>query len=127
MGHLNFSLKGVDLFGVKDQIDLDDNVLWHSTSASPHFEQYMTFNRFKDFRRFLPAVFADPTKVETDPWYQLSTAIDNFNEIRRLRVSCSRWLVADESMSAWRPRTTALGGLPNISFVIRKPEPLGKT
>ncbi len=115
------------MFGVKDQIDLDDNVLWHSTSASPHFEQYMTFNRFKDFRRFLPAVFADPTKVETDPWYQLSTAIDNFNEIRRLRVSCSRWLVADESMSAWRPRTTALGGLPNISFVIRKPEPLGKT
>ncbi len=28
-------------------------------------------------------------------------------------------------MSAWRPRTTALGGLPNISFVVRKPEPLG--
>jgi hypothetical protein len=29
-------------------------------------------------------------------------------------------------MSAWRPRTTALGGLPNISFIARKPEPLGK-
>jgi hypothetical protein len=28
-------------------------------------------------------------------------------------------------MCAWRPRTTALGGLPNISFVVRKPEPLG--
>ena len=28
-------------------------------------------------------------------------------------------------MSAWRPRTTAPGGLPNISFVLRKPEPLG--
>jgi hypothetical protein len=29
-------------------------------------------------------------------------------------------------MSAFRPRTTKLGGLPNISFVMRKPEPLGK-
>jgi len=29
-------------------------------------------------------------------------------------------------MSAWRPRKTALGGLPNISFIARKPEPLGK-
>jgi hypothetical protein len=28
-------------------------------------------------------------------------------------------------MSAWRPRKTALGGLPNISFISRKPEPLG--
>jgi len=52
IGASEFSLKGVDLFGVKDQIDLDDDVLWHSISASPHFKQYMTFNRFKDFRRF---------------------------------------------------------------------------
>ena len=28
-------------------------------------------------------------------------------------------------MSAFRPRTTKTGGLPNISFIIRKPEPLG--
>ncbi len=28
-------------------------------------------------------------------------------------------------MSSWRPRTTKLGGLPNISHVPRKPEPLG--
>ena len=28
-------------------------------------------------------------------------------------------------MSAWRPRTTALNGLPIISLVVQKPEPLG--
>jgi hypothetical protein len=33
--------------------------------------------------------------------------------------------VLDESMSAWRPRTTKHGGLPHISFVMQKPEPLG--
>jgi hypothetical protein len=46
IGASEFSLKGVDLFGVKDQIDLDDDVLWHSISASPHFE-----HRFKDFQQ----------------------------------------------------------------------------
>ena len=28
-------------------------------------------------------------------------------------------------MSAWRPRKDKTGGLPNISFILRKPEPLG--
>jgi hypothetical protein len=33
--------------------------------------------------------------------------------------------VLDESMSSFRPCTTKLGGLPNISFILRKPEPIG--
>ena len=126
IGAAEFSQKGVDLFGLRDQVDLDDDELWHSISPSPHFEQYMPYSRFKDFRRFLPAIFVDEMKKETDPWYQFSSAVDDFNEIHRSRVVCSWWIVADETMCAWRPRTTALGGLPNISFVIRKPEPLGK-
>jgi hypothetical protein len=52
IGAAEFSLKGVDLFCVKDQINLDDDELRHSISACPHFEQYMPFNRFKDFGRF---------------------------------------------------------------------------
>ena len=55
-----------------------------------------------------------------------SGAIEEFNEIRTTKLTCSHWISADESMCAWRPRTTALGGLPNISFVVRKPEPLGE-
>ena len=30
-----------------------------------------------------------------------------------------------ESMSAFVPQTTKTGGLPNLSFIARKPEPLG--
>ena len=33
--------------------------------------------------------------------------------------------MVDETMCAWRPRQTKLGNLPNISYIIRKPEPLG--
>ena len=28
-------------------------------------------------------------------------------------------------MSAWRPRKTKTGGLPNLTFIKQKPEPLG--
>ena len=31
----------------------------------------------------------------------------------------------DESMSAWRPKTTKLGGLPHLTHEPRKPIPLG--
>jgi hypothetical protein len=40
----------VDLFGSKELTDEDNDDLWHSISASPHFEQYMPFSRFKEFR-----------------------------------------------------------------------------
>ena len=33
--------------------------------------------------------------------------------------------VGDESMSAIRFRTTAKGNLPHLSYIFRKPEPLG--
>lgn len=60
-----------------------------------------------------------------DPWWKFKKAIDQFNKIRMMQVVSSYEKVLDESMSSWRPRTTATGGLPNISFILRKPEPLG--
>jgi hypothetical protein len=40
-------------------------------------------------------------------------------------VQASSWKVIDERMYAWRPHKTALVGLPNILFIMHKPEPLG--
>jgi hypothetical protein len=64
IGGAEFSQKGVDLFSVKNMDDDDDEELnqWPSISPSPQFEQYMVFGRFKDFRRFLPRIFADESK-----------------------------------------------------------------
>jgi hypothetical protein len=127
IGAAEFSQKGVDLFGGKkgeeDDEDLDE---WPSISPNPHFEKFMAFSRFKDFRRFLPSIYAEGSRKESDLWWEFSGAIDEFNVIRSTKLICSHWISADETMCAWRPRTTALGGLPNISFVVRKPEPLGK-
>ena len=74
----------------------------------------------------LPCIWIDETRKENDQWYKFSAAVDEFNEIRKTRVKCSQWISCDESMSAWKPHKTTLGGLPNISFIIRKPKPLGK-
>ena len=51
--------------------------------------------------------------------------IDRFNEKRKQEITFSIWDILDESMSAYVPKKTKLGGLPNISFIQRKPEPLG--
>jgi hypothetical protein len=128
IGASEFSQKGVDLFGVKkgEEEDDDDLEVWPSISPNPQFEQYMAFSCFKDFRRFLPSIYANESQKETDDWWEFAGAVDEFNIIRRTKLTCSEWISVDETMCAWRPRTTALGGLPNISFIVRKPEPLGK-
>jgi hypothetical protein len=122
-----FSQNGKELFRKTDQkhLDGDDKENWMSLVSHPGFDQYMSYSFFKEFRRFLPEIWVNEAVKDVDPWYKSYTVIDEFNNIWRTSIICSRWKVADESMSAWRPRTTALGGLPNISFVVRKPEPLG--
>ena len=41
-------------------------------------------------------------------------------------IVSSMWKVFDKSMLAYCPWTIMTGGLPNLSFILRKPEPLGK-
>jgi hypothetical protein len=54
----------------------DDNKKWPSLCPKPHFEKFMSFGRWKDFRRYFPEFFADETRKETDVWYQFSVAVD---------------------------------------------------
>jgi hypothetical protein len=86
----------------------------------------MAFSWWKDFHCYFPNIFADAGRKETYPWYEFLSAVDEFNEIHQQELCCSLWVSIDETMSAWRPGKTALGGLPNISFIDRKPEPLGE-
>ena len=49
----------------------------------------------------------------------------NFNRIRRSPFHFSPILVVDKSMSAWLPKTTARGGLPNTSYIACESELIG--
>jgi hypothetical protein len=64
-------------------------------------------------------------KDSGDPWWKVASAVTEFNLHHLKSIHGSKVKVVDESMCAYWPRTTATGGLPNISFVKRKPEPLG--
>ena len=50
--------------------------------------------------------------------------IDGFNAVCK-NISASFLKVGDESMSTIRFRTTAKGNLPHLSYILRKPDPLG--
>jgi hypothetical protein len=79
--------------------------------------------RFKQIKQVIPKAFVG--NDESDPWNPINALIDGFNSARAQEIASSFCKVHDESMSAWKARTTKLGGLPFLSFVLRKPKPLG--
>jgi hypothetical protein len=96
--------------------------------------------RFNDIKACFAWSFQDKSKEPTydedgnaiieddngkDPWHMVMLMVDGYNKVRHELVAASVCKVLDESMSAFRPRTTPKGGLPHLSFILRKPEPLG--
>jgi hypothetical protein len=51
--------------------------------------------------------------------------INALNENRFKTIAASSTKVMDESISAFKPHTTATGYLPHLSFILRQPESLG--
>ena len=60
-----------------------------------------------------------------DAWFKIRSGVDGHNANRLRTVNMSEVIVPDELMSPFRPRTTASGELDHISFVDRKPKPMG--
>jgi hypothetical protein len=123
-----YNCKGVELWRKASGDAFSGDVSeWPSIIPPPNFDRFMSSNRFKQWQKFIPIIWEDETLQfdgNQDPWWKFAPAISEFNEHRRKIIQHSSMLVADESMSAWVPRTSKTGGLPNISFIKRKPEPL---
>jgi hypothetical protein len=98
-----------------------------SILPSAIYDQWTKHYRFKHFCSFVTSIWEDESTMKTDPWWQFQPALDEFDELRRDRFSFSVWSTADKCMSAWRPWTSALGRLPNISYIAWKPENLGES
>jgi hypothetical protein len=127
IGAAEYGVQGINLWKEGDKIGGDVEE-WPSMIPHPEFDKVMKLYRWKEFRHFLPFAFQNLNlKAKDDPWWKFDGAVEAFNNNRYEKVQISLWLIIDETMSAWRPRTTPTGGLPNISFILRKPEPLGKS
>jgi hypothetical protein len=83
----------------------------------------MKLYRFKQLKKLMQKAFVG--KDKQDPWHPIIAMMIGFNNSRAQDIATSYQKVFDESMSAWKARTTQLGGLPFLSFVLRKPKPLG--
>ena len=117
--------RGTNLWPERSTLTDEDDP-WNSIVKVTDFGQYIPEYRFKHFKRFVPTMWeCQMLKARNDPWWRFAGAVREFNEIRMKEILTSTSRILDESMSAYRPRTTRLGGLPNISYIRRKPEPLG--
>jgi hypothetical protein len=94
----------------------------------PDFGRFMSINEMHAFCSAAPYAWADEKywylPDRDTPWEMFLPCVYEFNDTRKLLVK-SLMVMLDESMSGWRPKTSKLGGLPNISFEPRKPVPLG--
>ena len=85
----------------------------------------MSKGRFEAIKKYIPYVFAKWDDKDTDPWWQVTGGVEGFNNGRKDKILSGYAKVMDELMSAFKPRTTATGNLPHLSFIQRKPEPFG--
>jgi hypothetical protein len=82
--------------------------------------------RFNQIKAVYPYSFNDrEAQVNGDPWHMIMLGLDGLNKNRKKWIAASVMKILDESMSAWCPQSTKTGGLPHLSFILRKPEPLG--
>jgi hypothetical protein len=107
--------------------------LWKSGPSEGHhtypdFGQYMPVNYFKAFCSAAPFCWSPEKYWYEDtrdvPWDIFLPCLASFID-RRQKLIKTMMMLVDESMSRWRPKTTKLGGLPNNTFELRKPVPLG--
>ena len=105
--------------------DDDKNNHFVTLEPCPAFIDHMRDYGFREFRQFLPCIYKDSRLKRTDPWWEFKMAVDEFNLNRLRTIVPSNHICLDELMSAWRPRKTKTGGLPHLTSLPRKPEPLG--
>jgi hypothetical protein len=94
-------------------------------SAAIDLSKTVSKHRYECLRQCFSYAFYDWENADEDPWHPIGLLVDGFNNNRKENFAASSTQTHDESMSAFRPRTTPTSRLPNISFILRKPEPLG--
>jgi hypothetical protein len=99
--------------------------LWESREKQLHCG-VREFSDPPDAGRFMPLTrFEEMAQDNYDPWCPIIALVEDLNLNRQNTACSSNIKTMDESMSGWKPRKNKLDGPPNISFILRKPVPLG--
>ena len=91
----------------------------------PNFGRHLNADRFdRILRYFARGPEGCDENAAEDPWFQVRWMVNGYNACRK-RVFIWGWCcIVDESMVSWTGKS-GVGGLPHLSFIPRKPEPLG--
>ena len=99
-----------------------------SSAEGPNYGRLMKNYRFEDIKKVLLEGFSEIANVASDPWCPIRPYVESFNANRKRTIVDRNFVVVDESMSAFNPRTSATGccpchpkGLPHMSYIQRKP------
>ena len=126
IGAADCSERGAQLWEAARHNDQNNNSSWESISEPTNFNKWVSSYRFKQYRHFVHKTWeCEELKKKNSPWWRIEKAVTTFNESRKHLIQTSEIHVVDESMSAYCPQTTQKGDLPHLSYVLRKPEPLG--
>jgi len=94
----------------------------------PNYNQYIQVNYFKAFMHAFPFMWSNEMywylPKNRVPWDMFLPFVLQYNK-QRTNLLNVIMLILDESMSGWRPKSSATGGLPNITYEPRKPVNLG--
>ena len=69
----------------------------------------MSESRHRQLRNYFEIFFADHLKKGEDAWWKVLGGVDGFNNNRRKVIASSKDKTPDETISSYRPRTTATG------------------
>ena len=90
--------------------------------SGPDYADYMGRRRFEAIKMYIHGMFIDREEYyKGNQWWLVAGGVNDFN-VTRKKMFVPHIAVLDECMSAFKPRTTKTGGLPNISYVFRKPK-----
>jgi hypothetical protein len=121
------------LLAAATEADVGVENLWKAGDSGclhpyANFGKFVPLEYFKAFQSCAHFMFCNREHWFKDKrdcgWEIFQPCLDNFN-LKRRSLFVVTLLILDESMSGWRPKTSAYGGLPNITFEPRKPVNLG--
>jgi hypothetical protein len=92
---------------------------------APDFGRQLSNDRFRRVVRYWARGLPEERdKLKRNPWAQIDPWVKGFNEARNREIKPGSSVTPDESMFEWKGKS-GFGGLPHLSLIIRKPEPLG--
>jgi hypothetical protein len=91
----------------------------------PDWSAFMPIGKFDRIRKWAHAAFASPDVA--DPWGLFRPFVTEYNAhmMELIEYLHDLYWIPDESMSPLKPRSDKYGGLPNLSYIQRKPMPYG--